>query len=151
MTTKEQKIERVEIKKIYVANDGTEFEDVNECKKYEQTAKCAIDAMFNKLKMQKTEYVGDSIRSFCMDDTVYAIKIKNMNQLEVVNKWIKSREASGRIIGEDEVGTIQLICDDGYSAWTMGTPDNLKKEYCDAIDGFFDELIGNPEEVKGEK
>ena len=153
MTTKEQRIERVEIKKIYVANDGTEFQNEEECRKYEQTAKCTINAMFKKLKIQRTENVGyklEDIFALCYEDNVFAVKIENVDSLEIVNKWICSHAGhhDDAVIGNEAIGTIQLIdvYDGDYGAWVVGTPDDLKKQYCDAIDKLYNKLVDKTEE-----
>lgn len=42
MRTEKREFKKVEYKEVYIANDGTVFQNVEECRKYEQTAKCAI-------------------------------------------------------------------------------------------------------------
>ena len=156
MTVKEKEIKRVEIKKIYVANDGTEFSTEEECKKYEKTAECAINGMFKKLKVQETCCIGDGepFGSFGYEDTLYAVKIENTDQLEIVNKWIADNDNYSRcekqLIGADKIGTIQLIDVYDGGVWTVGTPEELKEKYIKAIDKLFDELIDKTEETKGE-
>lgn len=152
MTTKEQRIERVEIKKIYVAKDGTEFENEGECLKYEQTARCAINGMFEKLNAQRTDGLGENepFNLFYCEDTMYAVKIENENQLEVVNKWIKQEEYSAKCLGVEAIGTIQLINRYDGGVWVAGTPDDLKKRYIDGVDALFNKLIEKSEESKQE-
>ena len=155
MTIKEEEIKRVEIKKIYVAKDGTEFDTAEECKKYEETAKCAINGMFNKLKVQYTYGVGEyePFHTFYCEDELYAVKIENADQLEITNKWIKSIDPSNEAIGADAIGTIQLIntYDGGGGAWIIGTPEKLKEIYCKGIDKLYNKLIEKTEETKGEE
>jgi len=155
MTTKEQKIERIEIKKIYVADDGTEFQSEEECKKYEQTARCVINGMFHKLKIQKTYGVGDCepFNFFGYEDCVYAVKIENMNQVEIVNKWMKSENSchiNESYLGADAVGTIQLLSPFEGGVWVIGTPDELKETYNKAIDNLFVALVEKVEDMKEE-
>lgn len=44
---KEKIIDKIIKETIYVASDGTEFRDKEQCKKYEDTAKCALLAKYN--------------------------------------------------------------------------------------------------------
>lgn len=156
MTTKEQKIERVEYSKIYVANDGTEFRNEEECRKYEKTASCAINGMFRKLKFQETCYIGDGepFGLFGYEDTLYAVEIENTDQLEIVNKWICDNDSYSccekQLIGADKIGTIQLICLYDGGVFTVGTPEELKEKYCKAIDELYNKLIEKAEEPKEE-
>ena len=133
----------------YVADDGEIFNSEEECNKYEQTAKFAINAAFNKLELQRNEYVGDR-DPFCMfggEDDIVAVKVKNANDVEIINKWIAScydaKCKSELLIGADAIGTIQLFCiyDFGNEIWRIGTPEELKKMFADGIDKLVDKLI----------
>lgn len=157
MEIKEEKIEQTiyEVKKTYVANDGTEFKDLEECEKYEESSKCVINSMFNKLKTQKTEYIGDCdmFNMFQYEDDMYAVKIENANQLEIVNKWIRENSEDPEYLSAEAIGTIQLLlafdsdirCSWGVSP--IGTPEQLKQMFSDAVDKLYNELI----ETEGEK
>lgn len=39
----------------YVANDGTEFRDEKECKKYEESARCVLGIKYSKMVVTKTD------------------------------------------------------------------------------------------------
>lgn len=151
MTTKEQRIERVEIKKIYVANDGTEFQNEEECKKYEQTAWSVINKMFNMLKVQNTLLVdADPLTAFAYEDRICAVKIENTDQIEVVNKWMKEQNTchvQESYLGVDAIGTIQLLAPFEGGVWVVGTPDKLKEMYNKAIDTLFDKLVEEGESL----
>lgn len=150
MEIKEKRIERVEIKKYYVAADGTEFASEEECRKYEDTARCAINAMFEKLEMQKTFCVGDSIdmlTPFSYDDNMYAVKVRDINDVETINKWIKAAHKDNAVLGAETIGTIQLLdMYDCSSVWCIGTPDDLKAKYARAVDELVDKLVEKTEE-----
>ena len=150
------KTERREYKRyenIYIANDGTEFKSEDECKKYEATAVCAINQMFDKIPKQITHSLGDSFGyGFGYDDSLYAIKIDSIEDVEVVNKWLlrsgDANENARSCIGADAVGTIQLFSSYDYDnyIWNIGTPEKMKKDYCDCIDRLFDSLVEKPQE-----
>lgn len=147
MQVKEKKIEKVEIKKIYVADDGTEFATEEQCKSYEQTAKFAIECMLKKLNQLTTyNFVNsiDELNTFGYDDTMYAIEIRNTNDVETVNKWVLSHGDCNKdaCIGTETIGTIQLFdCWDDASIWNIGTPDDLKARYAKGVDKLIEGLI----------
>ena len=151
MRTEKKEIQKIEYVTTYIADDGTEFKSEEECKKYEQTATCAINGMFNKLKIQKFENVAEyePFNNFYCEDTMYAVKIESVEQLEIVNKWIKDH-GDNRFLGSETIGTFQLLNEFEGGIWPIGTPDKLKEEYCKGVDKFFDTLIEKAEESKGE-
>ena len=146
-------IKKIEVKKIeyvttYIANDGTEFLSEDECKKYEKTARSVIHGMFKKLPIQITENLGehDPFGCFSYDDTLYAVSVRNIDDVETVNRWIMSHGNYNDPIGADTVGTIQLFdVYDSSSVWNIGTPYDLKKKYNEAIDKLFDSLVQKDE------
>lgn len=156
MEIKEEKFEKTiyEVKKTYVANDGTEFKDMEECEKYEATAKCVINEMFNKLNFQRSQCVGiahDIFTAISSYDDMYAVKIENANQLEIVNKWLHEQDGYvNNYLGEETIGTVQLINEYDDGVWTVGTPERLKEEFSKAIDSLYNKLLEKSEESKGE-
>ena len=156
MRTERTEVQKIEYVTKYIANDGEEFLDEEACKKYEKTAECAINGMFKKLKVQETACIGDGepFGQFGYEDYLYAVKIENADQLEIVNKWIVSNDnyscCEKQLIGADKIGAIQLIDVYDGGVWTVGTPEELKEKYIKAIDKLFDKLIEKAEETKGE-
>ena len=145
-----KQIERITYKNVYVANAGTEFSDEAECKKYEDTAICVINAMFQKIPHETNnsfcEY-KDMFSSFSCDDNMFAVKIRNADDVEVVNKWIMSHGNCNSIIGPETIGTIQLFdVYDSCSVWNIGTPEQLKEKYSKAVDSLYSTLIEKSEE-----
>lgn len=152
MEIKEEKIEKIiyEVKKTYVANDGTEFKDLEECEEYEETAKCVINVMFNKLNIQCTESFAereDIFTAFPCYDDMYAVKVESLEQLEIINKWIYSKDKYADLISQDKIGTIQLIDVSECGVWVVGTPEKMKERFAKSIDKLYNELL----EKKGEK
>lgn len=153
MKTERKEIQKIEYVTTYIANDGTEFKNEEECKKYEATAECVINKMFKGLNLQETLLEDDyNLTMFYGDDSIYAVKIENLNQLEIVNKWIRMRSDDSCFgYPDDVIGTVQIIREtyDG-TLWFLGTPEELKKSLSKVIDSFFDKLIDTAEETKGE-
>lgn len=146
MEIKKKEIQRIEYKTAYVANDGTEFSNDEECRKYEQTAQCAINQAFNKLPQQSTfDPCGETSFPYMgCEDTLNAVKIRNVNDLEVLNKWICSRPGfEDKCLGAEAIGTIQLIVTYDYDngVWCLGTPEELKKKYADFVDEICSKLV----------
>ena len=150
MRKETREIKKIEYEYTYVADDGTEFKSEEECRKYEQTAQCAINAMFEKLPKQETfDPTGGSFPYFGSEETIIAVKVDTLNDVETINKWIMARKGnkSADCIGAESVGTIQLFGEcDGDWLWRIGTPDELKKTCCEAIDTWFDKLTEKTKE-----
>ena len=126
----------------YVAADGKSFESMEECMEYENTATSVINAQFEKLPIQLTESFAEDgyFSSFSCDDDMYAVRIENVEQLEIVNKWLNAHSTPDKI-GIDKIGTIQLIDTYGDWAYLMGTPAEVKEKYSKAIDNLCNKLI----------
>lgn len=127
----------------YVAIDGEVFSTREECETYERTTIDAIDAQFKKLPMQISEgFIEDTcFNEFTCDDDMYAVKIENAEQLEIINKWLTAHHNTDKI-GIDKIGTIQLIdFYDDDDVWILGTPTEFKERCCKDIDTFFGKLI----------
>ena len=141
---------KIEYKTTYIANDGTEFQSEEECRKYEETATC--DTMFKALNVQHS-YVADLFREYSSDDEFYAVEIKTADQLEIVNAWIKAHDIYNyrESLGDEAIGTIQIISLDWENnAWIIGTPEQMKNAYCEEIDHLFNKLIERSKGAKGE-
>ena len=60
---------------VYVANDGTEFKNAEECEKYEKTAKAVVLAKYKAIVVKTTdEYHVFSVG--CEDNIVELVKVK---------------------------------------------------------------------------
>lgn len=126
----------------YVAIDGEVFSTREECEAYESTSINVIDAQFAKLPIQLTENFAEDgyFSAFSCDDAMYAVRIENVEQLEIVNKWLDAHSTPDKI-GIDKIGTIQLIDMYGDWAYLMGTPAEVKEKYSKAIDNLCNKLI----------
>lgn len=89
MTERKEELKRIETIIHYVATDGTEFQDKEECEKYEQSAKCALKSNFNKLVIKSgTEQEFFTVGEDC-DTVVYAVKMKTAEDVLTVKQlWV---------------------------------------------------------------
>lgn len=86
MTERKEELKRIETIIHYVATDGTEFQDKEECEKYEQSAKCALKSNFNKLVIKSgTEQEFFTVGEDC-DAVVYAVKMKTAEDVLTVKQ-----------------------------------------------------------------
>ena len=147
MRKERKEFKRVEYKDVFIADDGTEFSSEDECRKYEGTCECAINAMFKEVPQQETYMdCAEPFQMFGCGDTMYAVKIRSLEDVEVVNKWIKYMDKNNTGIGADTVGTIQLLNRYDSYVYVHGTPDDLKKVYAEGIDNLVEKLVEKSEE-----
>jgi len=144
MEIKTERIEKTiyEEKKTYVANDGTAFKDMEECEKYEETAKCVINSMFKSVPQKHEYWFNTRFDLFCCDDEIYAVKIRDRDDLESLNKWLlQTFGDTGEEIAlydTDAIGTIQIFSVDepDSSYWQCGSAEKLKETLCNIVDDY---------------
>lgn len=73
----------------YVATDGTEFIDKEQCEKYERTAECVISANYNKNVLKFAE-AGDHLSCYSSDDNVDIFRIVDEVALNNLNMYLKN-------------------------------------------------------------
>ena len=73
---------------VYEAVDGTEFKSKEECKKYEESAKCVLIAKYSKLVV-KTGSESDIFEGIgSEDETINIVKINNASDIDIILKLI---------------------------------------------------------------
>jgi len=160
MRKERKEIRKVEYKDLFIADDGTEFASEDECRKYEESAIFAVQKIVDKLPKQITENIADCdpFCAFSYDDNMIAYKVRNLDDIEAINQWLRikfrcggDKISDGVFLGTDALGTIQLFCVYDYdnAVWHVGTPEKLKADFARAIDLFCNELVEKTEE--GEK
>ena len=90
--TKEFERTVVETRTTYVANDGTEFRDEEQCKKYEESAKYALRLKFkdcmtelDRSKLRVLDVILDDSRDEC---TYFKVKFDNESQMQSFIAWL---------------------------------------------------------------
>ena len=127
--------------KWYMANDGVMFDSKEKCIAHEQTAECKAKDWFNKTCKKKIECFGEILRHFDWDTTLYVVPINNEDDLDNVNAYLEFHGDTQ--LTAKAIGSIRLIAEGEWiGTEDIGTPEELKKEYCDAIDSFVSELKG---------
>lgn len=67
----------------FVANDGTEFTTKEECKKYEESAKCALMARYNLLVIKDSDCF--SLFGFGSDeDVIHVVKVESEDDVNLI-------------------------------------------------------------------
>ena len=79
----QKEIVRTEYQTVYVALDGTEFISEEECKKYDNSAKCVLMAKYNKLVVKESDE-SEIIGIGCEDDVVQIAKIESQNDADLI-------------------------------------------------------------------
>ena len=144
------------MKTIYEAFDGTKFNDQQECYMYELNHKDQrIKQLKDQLdtKMNITPQVGAKdiwIKFSGYDDDVYAVRIDNEEDLRLLNEWGKLNFDTFNQYTREDIGTIQIFTRYDSDTWQHGTPEDLKKEFCEAIDDLCNKLLKHPTVIDGE-
>lgn len=121
-----RKIQREETKviykDIYVSVDGREFENEADCKAWESSYRGTLEAswkLIEKKEVYDTEY---GIPWSNEDHECYAIKPKNLDEIVLINAYIKATTGNDGILTTNHIGTL-LILDFSYD-----------HDYCDVWD-----------------
>ena len=152
MKEERKEVKKVEYKTVYVADDGTEFTSSDECKKYEESAKYAVKQLIKDIPRQDTNGVGqDFLSSFGYDDNIIAFKVRNADDVEAINRWIKCTfdiDGTFKGVSLDDIGTIQLFETYDYDngLWRIGSVEYIKELFCKEVDNWVTKLVDKPEE-----
>lgn len=111
---KEEIREKIGTETIYIAYDGTEFKDKEQCKKYEDSAKCALLYKYKPYVIKTvTEYdlfgVGSEEYEYDLFNLQYSWQIDLLIQLDFLNynRGKEYEELRERL--EKSIGKIILI------------------------------------------
>lgn len=126
-------------KTVFVADDGTEFESSDECKKYELSAKNTIKGMFSETfdvrpdaDYEKKLRVVEGLPlwlAYGPENYLFTVKPKTLDELEVLNKYLHLYGNS--CYGADAVGKIIILEYTAYDheVYTCGTVDDWKLNF----------------------
>ena len=135
--------EKVEKKyfNVYVANDGTEFSDRDQCEKYEESAMGVLMAKIKPLMVR--EITTEDIHGYgSSDETVQIFKVENQEDADALlqtyflthdikkdctESWvIRAKDLIQRALNDKEM----LFVSRGYemdSFWIIGTQSSMKE------------------------
>lgn len=121
-----KKIQREETKvvytDIYVSVDGKEFTNEADCREWETSYRGTLEAswqLINKKKVYDTDY---GIPWSSEDHECYAIKPKNLDEIVLINAYIKATTGSAGRLTTENIGQL-IMLDFGYD-----------HDYCDIWD-----------------
>lgn len=144
--TREETVEKVY---GYEASDGTFFKSEDECRKYEEGARCAASLAAKSLEFSKTTggSFHDNVFCFGYEDDVVVYDIKTANDLQIVNTYIEliNQYGTKRVIPPEHIG--KKVCVsfwDGDSAYISGTRSEMRA----CFEAYLNTLFG--EEIKTE-
>lgn len=127
---------------VYVANDGTEFNDADECKKYDDSAEGVLNTRLRKITLK--DDVEENIFNFGCDNVVLVVKPTTKDDKQLImqmylltnphlrendrfNHLERAQNLIDRAISEDDV----LIVGRSYdydSFWFYGTRNSMKEQ-----------------------
>lgn len=147
MKKERREFKRVEYKDVFIAGDGTEFSSEDECRKYEESAKYAVKQLIKGVPQQATFGIGqDFLSSFGYEDNIRAFKIRNADDVDAINRWMKITfnldNSANDGVSVDHIGTIQLFETYAYDEgiWHIGSVDEMKEMFCKEVDGWVSKL-----------
>lgn len=122
---KEEIREKISTETIYIACDGTEFKDKEQCKKYEDSARCALLSKYKPYVIKTvTEWdlfkAGSEDYEYDLFNLQYSWQIDLLIQLDFLN-YNRSKEYEElRERLEKSIGKIILIGrGDQYNGWNF--------------------------------
>ena len=139
--------ERKSFYDVFVAIDGTEFNDREQCEKYEQSAKGVIMAKIRSLIIQQANE-GSIFGLGCCDSMVWVMKPKTQDDADAILQFYllhnadltngehngmleRARKLVQRALDENDIIFVgRGCCDD--DCWFYGTRNSLK----DSLDKF---------------
>lgn len=140
--------EKVQKYDVYVANDGTEFADAAECKKYEESARGVLSVKIKEIVV-KDAFENNIVSMGCEDCHIKVLKPRNegdadaiMQMFLLVNSWATRdghedcvkhiRSIIKKAVDEKDYLIVRCGCDDD-DFW----PDNTRNSLKEKIDTFF--------------
>ena len=107
----------VVVKKLYIANDGTVFNNEEDCKKHEKTTELMSE--YNKLVKGNISEFDLFFENGDVDYSYDIVEVKKENDIEIVNKVLNNIEKNEKQIKEPCMYLIGHDCDDNiYGYWT---------------------------------
>lgn len=105
------------VKKLYIANDGTVFNNEEDCKKHERTAELMSE--YNKLVKGNISEFDLFLQSGNVDYSYDIIEVNNASDIETVNKVLTNIQENARQIKDTGVYLIGRNDEDKiYDYWT---------------------------------
>ena len=98
---------------IYVAYDGTEFNNQTLCKAYENTE--------YKKKYENLPYISFNVDEIFSDAysliNYKAIPVRNKEDIAIINGYLESKGSNFKYVSEDYIGKVIIIAESNNEAW----------------------------------
>lgn len=112
---------------IYIADDGKEFRDIDECKKYEETALFTINKLYSKL-VEKTVTEYDVSVLGCDDRMVDVVNLKNDDDIKIlIERYVveNGKDYVNKYCNNLRVGKCLIGRGYGNEFWVIGMVDDI--------------------------
>lgn len=107
----------VVVKKLYIANDGTVFNNEEDCKKHEKTTELMSE--YNKLVKGNVNEFDLFFEVGNVDYSYDIVEVKNENDIKTVNNILTNIQKNAKRIVRPGMYLIGHDCDDNiYGYWT---------------------------------
>lgn len=107
----EKEVERKIVEKVvtFEASDGTSFDNVDDCRKYENSYFCSVKTCFLQVPHIKMErFAGIQFEN--EDDEIIAVRPRNLDDIHAINVFIDSMNYGPRNkVTQDDVGKTLLF------------------------------------------
>jgi hypothetical protein len=105
-----QREETVVVRKdIYVSVDGREFTNEADCKAWESSYKCTLEASWKLIKKEEVNPCSLGLYGASEDHECYVIKPKDLNEIVLINAYIKSTTDSGEELTIEHIGQLVAL------------------------------------------
>ena len=131
---KEEQIEVKSLKTVYVAEDGTKFNERGECEKYEKTFSCAMRSHIKGISLRVTAEDNIWNNGSC-DNTVFSVIPRNEEDLLRIKQMMAGMGAHKSCldnITDEMIGKVLLIITGYDNDWV--SVDTLERLVKDATD-----------------
>ena len=135
---KEQQIEVKNLKTVYVAEDGTRFDEKVECEKYEKSFAFAMRSHISGISLRTTSEDNIWNNGSC-DNTVFSVVPRDEGDLLRIKQMMAgmgAHKSSIDSIKDDYIGKVLLIITGYDGDWI--TVDTLERLVNDATDGKYE-------------
>lgn len=116
-----KKIQREETKiivsDVYVSVDGREFDNKNDCEMWEKSYRGTLEASWALIKKKKVFDTDFGIPWSSEDHECYAISPKNLDEITLINAYIKATTGSDGRLTIEHIGQLimlDFVCDHDY-------------------------------------
>ena len=122
----------------YIAYDGKVFDNYGDFHTYQFEEDLRLTELSSKIPQSKTWNACDEFPFFGCDDEIKAVKIMNMEHVNLINTLMDVRgDSYGRKLTSDDIGTVHIFSFSSDFIDHLGTPDEMKRKYCYMIDRLF--------------